>query len=97
MNQPGTSSGSIAVTTGTQQVTGSGILLFAQLVGGSTANAFTIYDGTSTSGKMLANIQNATAGVSASEDFAQGVVFNTGLYVVVSGTSSTGILHFRLN
>lgn len=97
MNQPGTTSDSIAVTTGAQKVTGPGVLLFAQLLGGSTANAFTIYDGTSTSGKMLVNLQNVTAGVSVSENLSQGVVFNVGLYVVVSGTSSTGILHYRAN
>ncbi len=94
MNQPGTSSGQIAVTSGAQTVTGAGVLLSAELLGGTTANAFTIYDGTSTSGLMLANLQNVTA-VTVQEAFPQGVCFNTGLYVVVSGTGSKGCLHYR--
>ena len=97
MDQPGTSSGAIAVTTGAQTITGPGILLNASLIGGTTANVFTIYDGTSTSGIMLANIQNTTAGVSSQEHYQGGIVFNTGLYVVVSGTGSKGLLTYRLN
>lgn len=96
MNQPATSTGEIAVTAGTQQVTGPGVLLHAELLGGTTANAFTIYDGTSTAGLKLVNVQNVTAGVAVIDDLAQGVVFNTGLFVVVSGTGSKGIAHYRI-
>lgn len=97
MVQPGTSSGQIAVTSGTQQTTGPGVLMSAELLGGTTANAFTIYDGTSTSGTMLANIQNVTAGVSVFETYPSGIAYNYGLYVVVSGTGSKGILTYRQN
>ena len=97
MNQPGTSSGEIAVTAGTQVVTGSGVLLHVELLGGTTANAVTIYDGTSTSGTKIANVQNVSAGVTSVKDIAQGIVFNTGLYVVVSGAGSTGNVVFRRN
>lgn len=97
MYQPGTSTGSIAVTSGSQKVTGPGILLYANLVGGTTGNHLTVYDGTSTSGLLLIDLANVTAGVSTSANFEGGIVFNTGLYVVVSGSGSTGSLTYRLN
>lgn len=97
MNQPATSTGSIAVTAGAQTITGPGVLLFAQLMGGTTLNAMTIYDGTSTSGLMLINLQNVVANTNTIAQPPQGVVFNTGLFIVVSGTGSTGIAHYRRN
>lgn len=97
MYQPGTSSGSIAVTAGAQKITGPGVLLSANLMGGTTANHFTIYDGTSTSGLLLIDLANVTAGVSLPSNFEGGLVFNTGIFVVVSGTGSTGSFTYRLN
>jgi hypothetical protein len=92
--QPGTSSGSIAVTAGTQVVSGPGLLTYAQCVGGSAAGTVTIYDGTSTSGLLLVNIAGVPIGTTGTADISSQVVFNTGLFVVVAGTGSTGCLHY---
>ena len=93
--EPAISSGAIAVTTGAQQVTGQGVLTYASLLGGTTANTFAIYDGTSTSGTLLAEVIN-TAVVSQDANIpAHGVQFQFGLYVVVSGSGSKGVLHYR--
>ncbi len=97
MNQPGTSSGAIAATSGAQQITGPGVLLWAQLQGASGTDVFTIYDGTSTGGLMLCSLEAKVAATNVTANISQGVCFNTGLYVVVTGTSSTGILHYRRN
>lgn len=93
--EPSTSSGSIAVTTGVQQVVGQGILTYASVVGGTTGNALTIYDGLSTSGLLLAEVKNATAVSQDANIPAVGVRYNVGLFVVVSGTGSTAVLHYQ--
>lgn len=97
MNQPGTSTGAIAVTAGVQQISGPGVLLFASCTGGSAAGTLTIYDGTSTSGLRLIDLAGVGIGVSQTAPTEGGVVFNTGLFVVVSGSGSIGIIHYRRN
>lgn len=97
MNQPGTSTGAIALTAGTQSVTGSGILLSVECVGGSAAGTVTVYDGTSTGGTRLASLAGVAIGTTQVVTFPQGVVFNKGLFIVVSGTGATGSATFRLN
>lgn len=94
--QPATSSGSIAVTTGAQTVTGAGTLLHIECIGGSAAGTVTVYDGTSTAGKMLVSLAGVAIGTTQICDLGQGVVFNTGLFIVVSGAASQGIVHYRL-
>lgn len=97
MNQPGTSSGAIAVTAGSQVVTGGGVLLYVECDSGSAAGTVTVYDGTSTSGLLLSNLKGVPIGTTGNAHIPQGVVFNNGLFVVVSGTASVGVVHYRLN
>jgi hypothetical protein len=97
MNQPGTSTGAIAVTAGAQTITGPGVLLSVECVGGSAAGTVTVYDGTSTSGLRLCSLAGVAIGVTQVASFPQGIVFNTGLFVVVAGTASTGCLTYRRN
>lgn len=94
MSSPGTSSGSIAVTVGTQVVSGPGRLCLAQCTAGSAAGTMSVYDGTSTSGLLLAQIAGVPIGTTQTCEVSNTVVFNTGLFVVVSGTASTGLIHY---
>ncbi len=96
MYQPGTSTGSIAVTAGTQSVTGPGVLLLSQLTAAAATATVTVYDGTSTAGLQLSNL-SAVANTSVNAAVEGGVVFNTGLYVVVTGVGGTAILSYRKN
>lgn len=99
--QPSTSSGSIAVTAGAAVITNtsqvnSGILKYVSVTGGSAAGTIRVYDGTSTSGVLLAEIAGAAIGVTIAQNLSDGVAFASGLFVVVSGTGSTGVLHYIL-
>ena len=103
MHEPGTSSGSIAVTAGTQLIplnannTSDGILLHIECTGGSSAGTIQVYDGTSTAGILLAQVAGVPAGTTQSHYFSNGVAFVNGLFVVVSGTGSVGLVHYKLN
>jgi hypothetical protein len=73
------------------------VLLLSQLTAASGApGTVTVYDGTSTSGLQLSNL-SALASTSVNAAVEGGVVFNTGLYVVVTGTGATAILSYRRN
>lgn len=96
MYQPGTSSGSIGVTAGTQTVTGSGVLLLGQITAAAATSTIQIYDGTSTSGLLLCNL-SVVANTSQNAIVEGGLVFNTGLFVVVTGTAAVGLLSYRRN
>lgn len=106
-NEPSTSSGSIAVTAGTQIVPNntndaqggapaSGVLVSAQVVAAGAAATMQIYDGTSTSGVLLVSLQAATNATQFA-NIAQGIAFVNGLFVVVTGTGAKGVLSYTLN
>lgn len=85
-----------ARTTDGQAVTAArGILGGVLLTSGSDAATVAVYDGTSTSGVLLAKLAldagNQTTGVELPGD---GVVFDVGLFVDVSGTSPTAVVFY---
>lgn len=96
MEQPATSSGAIAVTAGVQKVTGTGVLLLAQIMSAAATSTIIVYDGTSTSGLVLAQLSAAATTTSIS-NLSAGIVFNTGLFVAVTGLASSGLIAYRLN
>ena len=73
-----------ALSTNGTVVSGAGLLTYAQATGGT----LTIYDG-STSGKRLATVSS-----SFYVPFGFPVQYNTSLYVTVSTTAMTGIVHY---
>ena len=102
MIEAATSSGAIAVTAGAAVVPSasrtsqlnSGVLTSVQCVAGSAAGTVTVYDGTSTAGTILASLNGVPVGTTQFANISIPVVFSTGLYVVVSGTGTTAILHY---
>lgn len=105
MSQPATSSGSIAVTAGaavipaatrTSQVY-SGIFYALTVSGGSAAGTATVYDGTSTSGVVIAQLSGVAIGTSQTFNISNGCAFANGLFIVVSGTASTALVHYLID
>jgi len=82
-----------ANTAGVQVRTGSGQLHSVNIcVKGATSNLLTLYDGTSTSGAVIANI-DTTANVAS---LVLDVAFNNGLFAVLAaGTPSDITLTFQ--
>jgi len=79
-----------AVTTaGTQIKTGAGSFLgwSINVAGTGGANLFTLYDGTSTSGAVIGIFSTVATTVPLRPN---GVAFKTGLFVVLTGTSTSG-------
>lgn len=102
MSQPATSSGSIAVTVGAQVVPSasatsqlmSGYLTSVVCTGGSAAGTVSVYDGTSTAGLLLCTLAGVPIGTTEVFNISEGVVFSRGLFIVVSGTGSSAVLHY---
>lgn len=102
MNQPSTSSGAIAVTAGAQVVPAnsvasqlvSGVLTNLQCLAGSAAGTVMIYDGTSTSGVLLASLNAVPTGTTQFANISNGVCFTKGLFIVVSGTGAQAVVHY---
>lgn len=73
-----------AITAGTQLKTGAGVLHSVIVNDDGTGSAtIVLYDGTSTAGTKIATLGTATSQFTA----FYGVAFNTGLFVVVTGTT----------
>lgn len=96
MYEPGTSSGAIGVTGGVQTVTGPGVLLLAQITAAAAVSTLIVYDGTSTSGLVLANI-SVVANTTQSSMPECGIAFNTGLFIVTTGAASSSLVVYRRN
>jgi len=76
----------LTTTAGTQVKTGPGIFHTLSILGSKSSSPITVYDGTSTSGTLIAQFGTGAQAVSFTFD-AQ---FNTGLFVVVpSGDAVT--------
>ncbi len=95
-DQPLTSSGAIAVTAGTQVMTGPGVLGSATITAAAANSTVQVYDGTSTAGLLLMSAAT-TANTSNGDSVDQGLVFNTGLFVVVTGAAAVGTVKYRRN
>lgn len=104
MVQPSTSSGLIAVTAGASVVPAAtvtsqanqGVVTAVECTAGSGAGTMTLYDGTSTAGIALVTLAAVPVGTTQWAPIPQGVVFSNGLFIVVSGTGSTAIVHYRI-
>lgn len=91
-----TSTGAIAVTAGTQSVVMESAVTDVQLVSNGTAAAsMQVYDGTSTSGVLVANLTvPASTTQGTFQPFNIPVKCNKGIFVVVTGTGAQGIVHY---
>jgi len=77
-----------AVTAGTQVKTGSGVLHSVIInTAGSGAATITLYDGTNASGTKIATLNTSVSPFVAT----YGAAFTTGLFIVVTGTTSGDI------
>lgn len=74
-----------AISTDTQVRTGHGVLTYIEAV----ATGLTVFDGTSTTGLLLA--QGSTTGVNIS--FNTPVKFGDGLFVSVASTTGIAVVH----
>lgn len=88
-----------ARTTDGQVMTGKGVLGGALLCAGSDAATAAYYDGTNTSGRLLAKLACAAAtstswNAPGADSGAGGVPFETGLYVDLSGTSPAAVAYY---
>lgn len=102
MSQPCTSSGSIAVTAGASVIpAASGT---SQLKSGTfhtltiTAAAATatcqLYDGTSTSGVLLATL-SCVANTTEALNISDGCAYDAGLFIVVTGVGAIAVVHYK--
>lgn len=78
-----------ATTAGTQIKTGAGYFLgwTINTAGTGGANLFTLYDGTSTSGTVIGIFSTAAT---TTQPRPNAIAFSTGLFVVLTGTSTSG-------
>lgn len=91
-----TSTGAIATTTGVQSVTLECAVTDVQLVSnGTAASSMQVYDGTSASGVLVANLTvPASTTQGTFQPFNIPVKCNKGVFVVVTGTGAQGIVHY---
>jgi hypothetical protein len=68
--------------------------LYGVLVNSNTAGTFKLWDNTAGSGTVLVNTFSPTTATSQTYIFPNGVSFNTGLFITVSGTIDYTILYF---
>jgi hypothetical protein len=73
--------------------TGAGTL-YGVLVNSNTAGTFKLWDQTSAATPVLVNTFTPTTATSQSYIFPNGVSFNTGLFITVSGTIDYTVLYF---
>lgn len=103
MNQPCTSSGSIGVTGGA--VVQASTAAASQLLSGTfhtltltpaaAASTCQLYDGSSTSGTLLASLTAVANGASVVLNISDGCAFAKGLFIVVTGTAAVAVVHFK--
>jgi len=86
---PGKYSNFAATTAGTQIKTGTGLFLGWSIntAGTGGANLFTLYDGTSTAGSVIGIFSTAATTIPLKPN---AVAFKTGLFLVLTGTSTSG-------
>lgn len=104
MGQPCTSSGSIAVTAGasviptnaaTSQLK-SGTVSAVILTPAAAASSCQLYDGTSTSGILIASLTAVANGASTIWAIGdEGVAYANSLFIVVAGTAATAMVHYK--
>ena len=91
-----TSSGAIATTAGSQVVALESYVTDVQLLSNGTAAAtMQVYDGTSTSGVLVASLTVPASTIQGTfQPFNIPVCCNKGIFVVVTGTGAQGIVHY---
>lgn len=96
LTKQATSTGSLAVSAGAQAVSIECMVTYIQLISNATAAAtMQIYDGTSTSGVLLASLSiPATTTPPQTVSFNIPVYANKGVFYVITGTGATGIVHY---
>ena len=94
--EPSTPTGQVITGTPYSYTSSSGYLKGVVLVAGASAPAtVTVYDTNtgSATGTVLANY-SVLQGTSFGNDYGPGMVFNKGLYIVVTGTGGTATAYF---
>ena len=104
MSQPATSSGSIAVTAGATVIPSaagtsqlkSGTVHTVILTPAAAASTLQLYDGTSTAGTLICSITAAANTASTIVNMGEsGCAYATGLYIVITGASAVGTVHYK--
>ncbi len=85
-----TSSGSLAATGAVAVAGNSGRLTCLMVNAGADAATATVYDNTTNSGTIIAKL---SAAINTSEAIQCDVVYNKGIYIVITGTTPVVIAH----
>lgn len=96
--EPSTVSGDAAVgSSPVTVVTGSGRLCGLSIWSGTGAATVIAYDNTTNSGTVLWRMQVSATGGYWSHDFSDGIVFNTGLTLAVTGTNAIANCYYKFS
>lgn len=73
--------------------TGAGTI-YGILINSNTSGTFKLWDNTSAAGTVIVNTFTPTTATSQTYIFPNGVSFNTGLFITVTGTIDYTVLYF---